>query len=136
MFFKSFKVSCVVCLVSCVLLTGCVPLLIGAGIVTGFLVTKDTVSGNFEVSSDKLWQTSLAVMEEKTDIVEQDQTRGYIKGKINKDEIVVKIKELTETSQNLRVTARKAFALANLTLAQEIFSKIVRNLEHANLNQD
>jgi hypothetical protein len=122
--------------VSCVLLSGCVPLLIGTGIVTGFLVTKDTVSGNFEVSSDKLWKTSLAAVDEKADIVEQDQARGFIKGTINKDEIVVKIKELTETSQNLRVTARKAFALANLTLAQEIFTKIVRNLEHANLNQD
>ena len=134
MFFRFIKSTCVLCLVSCVLFTGCVPLLIGTGIVTGFLVTKDTVSGNFEVSREKLWQTALAALDEKAEIVEQDQSKGYMKGTVGKDEIVIKIKELTESSQNLRVTARKAFALANLTLAQEVFSKIVRNLEHANLN--
>ena len=132
MSFKSIKLSCVVCLVSCVLLSGCIPLFIGAGIVTGYLTTKDTVSGNFEVSSAELWQTALAAVEEKANVVEQDQTRGYIKATANRDEIVVKIKELTETSQNLRVTARKALAFANLTLAQEVFSKIVRNIENAN----
>jgi hypothetical protein len=132
MFFRSMRLSCVVCLVSCVLLTGCVPLFV-AGAAAGFLVTKDTVAGNFEVSGAKLWDTALAALEEKSKVVEQDQTRGYMKGTINKDEIVIKIKELTESSQNLRVTARKAFAFANLTLAQEVFSKIVRNLERANL---
>ena len=133
---KSFKLSCILYLVSCILLSGCVPLLIGTGIVTGFLVTKDTVSGNFEVSYDKLWTTALTAVQEKSDIFEQDKTAGIIKAKRGRDEIVVKVKELTETSQNLRVTARKALALANLTLAQEVFNKIVRNIEHSNLNQD
>ena len=97
------------------------------------MTTKDTVSGNFDVSRDKLWTTALEVVQEKADITDQNEAAGLIKAKVNHDEIVVKIKELTESSQNLRVTARKALALANLTLAQEVFSKIVRNLEHANL---
>ena len=136
MFFKPVRLFCILGIVSSVILSGCVPLLIGAGVVTGFLVTKDTVSGNFEVSYDKLWTTALAAVDEKGDIFEQDKQAGIIKAKSNKDEIVVKMKELTETSQNLRVTARKALALANLALAQEVFTKIVRNLEHANLKQD
>ncbi|MFC1514590.1 DUF3568 family protein [Candidatus Omnitrophota bacterium] len=130
---KGTRLYCTLILISSLLLTGCVPLLIGAGIVTGFLVTKDTVSGNFEVSYDKLWASALAAVEEKADIVDQDKEKGFIKAGSNQDEIIVKIKELTESSQNLRVTARKALALANLTLAQEVFTKIVRSLEHVNL---
>ena len=134
MFSKYRTVPCVlVSLCLCVFASGCIPLLIGAGIVTGVMTTKDTVSGNFDVSRDKLWTTALEVVQEKADITDQNEAAGLIKAKVNHDEIVVKIKELTESSQNLRVTARKALALANLTLAQEVFSKIVRNLEHANL---
>jgi hypothetical protein len=136
MFSKSIKFSCVLYIAACVFLSGCVPLLIGAGIVTGYLATKDTVSGNLEVSYDKLWETALSVLEEKALIVERDRQTGLIRATLNKDEIVVKMKELTETSQNLRVTARKALALANLNLAQEIFTKIVRNLENSSLTQD
>jgi hypothetical protein len=133
---KAIKSSFALYLASCVFLSGCVPLLIGAGIVTGYLATKDTVSGNLEVSYDKLWETALTAVAEKAEIVEQDKQLGLIRAVVNKDEIVVKIKELTETSQNLRVTARKALALANLNLAQEIFTKIVRNLEYSALTRD
>ncbi|MBN2120558.1 MAG: DUF3568 family protein [Candidatus Omnitrophica bacterium] len=129
MFAKNIKLSCVLCLLSCLLVSGCVPLIIGAGIVTGYLVTKDTVSGNLEVSFDELWKAAVGAVQEKADITDQNKEAGIIRAKLRNDEIVVKVKELTETSQNLRVTARKVLALAHLDLAQEVFTKIIRNLD-------
>ncbi len=107
---------------------GCVPVLIGTGVVTGYLATKDSVSGNIETSFDKLWEVSLRVVSKRAEITDKDKDLGLIKAKKGKDQITIKIKELTEHSYNLKVTCRKALALANLKLAQEIFTKIVRNL--------
>jgi len=107
---------------------GCVPVLIGTGVVTGYLATKDSVSGNIETSFDKLWEVSLRVVSKRAEITDRDKDLGLIKAKKGKDQITIKIKELTEHSYNLKVTCRKALALANLKLAQEIFTKIVRNL--------
>ena len=107
---------------------GCVPVLIGTGVVTGYLATKDSVSGNIETSFDKLWEVSLRVVSKRAEITDKDKDLGLIKAKKGKDQITIKIKELTEHSYSLKVTCRKALALANLKLAQEIFTKIVRNL--------
>ncbi|HEC69303.1 MAG TPA: DUF3568 family protein [Candidatus Omnitrophica bacterium] len=107
---------------------GCVPVLIGTGVVTGYLATKDSASGNIETSFDKLWEVSLRVVSKRAEITDRDKDLGLIKAKKGKDQITVKIKELTEHSYNLKVTCRKALALANLKLAQDIFTKIVRNL--------
>ncbi|MCD6540183.1 MAG: DUF3568 family protein [Candidatus Omnitrophica bacterium] len=109
-------------------LIGCVPILIGTGVVTGYLATKDSVSGNIEASFDKLWEVSLKVVAKRAEITDRDKDSGLIKAKKGKDQITVKIKELTEHSYNLKVTCRKALALANLKLAQDIFTKIIRNL--------
>ena len=109
-------------------LSGCVPVLIGTGIVTGYLVTKDSVSGNLENSFENIWSTSLQVVNDKAEIIDQNRDAGLIKAKRGKDSITVKITELTEHSYNLRVKSRKALAIANLSLAQEVFTAIVRNL--------
>ena len=127
---RIIRFSCIFYLVSCILLTGCwVPIiLVGAGIVTGFYTTRDTASGNIETTFDELWNTALKVIGERADITDQNSQAGLIRAKYLNNDIVVKIRELTEHSYNLKVTCRKATALANLKMAQELFTKIVRNL--------
>ena len=125
--YKPFSIIYLV--LSSILLSGCIPILIGAGVVTGYLATKDTVSGNIDTSLNRLWETSLRVLSDKAEITEQNKDSGVIKARQGPNDIAVKIKELTESTYNLKVTARKATALANLTLAQELFMKIIRNID-------
>ena len=131
MYSKSVQVFFCSFILAIFCLSGCVPVLIGTGIVTGYLVTKDSVSGNLETSFASLWDTSLVVVGNKAEIIDQNRDAGIIKAKRGKDSILVKITQLTEHSYNLRVKARKVFAIANLSLAQEIFTAIVRNLNVA-----
>jgi hypothetical protein len=113
----------------CLLLSGCIPILIGAGGVAGYLATKDTALGNVETSFDKLWSTALKVAEESGDITEENDKTGLIKATSGRNSITIVIKELTEHSYSLRVTCRKSMALANLSLAQSLFTKIVRRIK-------
>ena len=127
---KFFKLFTTFFLLSTLFITGCVaPLIIGGVIVTGYAAAKDTVSGNLETTGDKLWNIALQVMSEKADIIEQDRQTGVIKAVQGNNKISLKMHELTEHSYNLRVSARRAVAFANLSLAQEVFTKIVRNME-------
>jgi len=110
------------------LVSGCVPVLIGTGLVTGYVAIRDTASGNLEASFDELWSTSLRVIAEKGEIIDQNQDTGMIKAKYEKNDIAVRIKELTKHSYNLKVTCRKFIMVANLNLAQELFTEIIRRL--------
>ena len=123
---KMFLISSI--LFSGVFLSGCAPVLIGVGVVTGYMVTKDAVSGNFDINYDDLWDVAVYVLERKGEIVFSDKRAGILKAHIGKDVVVVKVKELTETSQNLRVSARKKGVISDLSLAEDIFSSIVRRL--------
>lgn len=111
-----------------IIFEGCVPVLLGTGVVTGYLTTKDSVSGNIEASFDRVWEVSLSVVSNKAEVLDKNRAGGIIKAKRGKDEIVVKIRELTEHTCSLTVTCRKSVVLANLKLAQDIFTKIIRNL--------
>lgn len=116
-------------LVASLFLSGCAPLLIGSGLVAGYLATKDSVSGNIETSFERLWNKSLYVLKERGEIVDYKRALGWIKARYKGNAVTVNIKELTEHSYKLHVRARKAVAIANLELAQEVFTKIIRNLD-------
>jgi hypothetical protein len=116
-------------LIMSVCLTGCAPLLIGSGIVAGYMVTKDSVSGNIDTSFNRLWDTSMYVLRERGEIIDYRQDSGWIKAVYSDNSVTINIKELTRTTYNLRVKARKAVVLANTALAQEIFTKIISTLE-------
>jgi hypothetical protein len=129
MFNNTLKLSTVYYLLFTVFLTGCIaPLIIGGVIVTGYAVAKDTVTGNVEVTFDELWNASVKVLSQIADITDQNMQAGLIKATQNNNTIAVKIRELTEHSHNLRVSCRRSVVFTNLTLAQQIFTKILRNM--------
>ncbi len=132
MFFKKVIVYFSFFLLPAISLTGCVPVLIGAGVVAGYFVTKDSVSGNLEVSFEELWNVSLSEVGNSADITDQNKQAGLIKARHGKTNITVRIRELTEHSYNLKVTCRKAIAIADLSLSQDLFTRIVRNLKVSN----
>jgi hypothetical protein len=113
------------------LLNGCLllPFLVGAGVVTGYVAFKDSAAGNLDTTFDDLWNAAISVLEREADeIVLEDTTQGIIKAEKGTSEITVRVIEFTSYAYKLRVTARRQYALANLELAQDIFTRIVRQV--------
>lgn len=113
-----------------VAVSGCVPVLVGVGVVTGYVAFKDTAAGNVDATFDDIWEAVLDVAESRTDIESKDKDRGVLKATV-KDGLIsltVKVVPLSEHSYKLKVTARRRMAVADLETAQAIFTAIVRAL--------
>ena len=111
-----------------VILTGCVPVLIGGALVTGYAVSNDAGIGNVKTEYRRLWDVSRDVLyEERAYIIESDETRGIIKAKIFDYNVVIRIRKITDQEQRLKVAARK-YLLPQPKFAQSIFVKIIKRL--------
>ncbi len=110
--------------------SGCVPVLIGAGVATGYMVSNDAASGTVSASYRDLWDISQEILHsQEAEILMADESRGMIKALVSDEvAVIVRINALSETSQRLKVSARKCY-LPKPELAQKIFYKIVKELE-------
>lgn len=115
-------------MIGVLLLTGCVPALIAAGVVTGYGLSNDSASGNVSAEYRILWDICLDTLDiMEAEILVVDESKGMIKAKISEHSVVVKINTLTPESQRLRVSARRNF-LPKPQFAQKVFFKIVKDL--------
>lgn len=109
--------------------TGCIPALIGTGVVAGYSLSNDSAVGTVRISYRKLWDIALSQVEYmRGEKVDADESKGTIKADINGYEVVIRIDTLTNNDQRLRVKARK-FMLPKPEFAQNIFVKIIRGLK-------
>ncbi|MCD6583608.1 MAG: hypothetical protein J7K71_02860 [Candidatus Omnitrophica bacterium] len=109
---------------------GCVPLLIGVGVLTGYTLSNDSATGNVKVTYRELWDISRKVLDkiEDAEILESNESKGIIKVKISDIDLTIRIDSVGENEQRLRVCARK-YLLPKPQYAQKIFFKIIRELE-------
>jgi len=107
-------------------LSGCVPLIIGAaaGGLGAYAVSRDTVQGETDKSYASLWNAALAISRMRGVIKQEDNTRGYIELETESSQVWIRLVRLTRATTRLNVSARK-YHLPNMTLAQEIFVKIM-----------
>lgn len=110
---------------------GCAPLIIGTvaavGAVGGYAVSKDTVQGETDRGYSSLWQSAVEVAKIRGTIVNDNPTTGYIELKADSSRVWIRLVRLTRATTRLRVSARK-FRLPNLSLAQDIFVKIMEDV--------
>ncbi len=59
-------------------ISGCVPALIGTGIVGGIIISDDTVSETFEKDVDTVWKEAISYLEENGEIVKIDKENGIV----------------------------------------------------------
>lgn len=111
------------------LIQGCVPVLVGGGVVAGYTLSNDSAIGNVNVSYRELWDVCKAVLEEeKTVFIKYKESQGYLVGKIGDYKIKIRIETIGENVQKLKVSARKYF-LPRPQFAQTIFLKIIKRVE-------
>lgn len=108
--------------------SGCIPLLIGTGFVSGIIFGKDSISGNLDASAAEVMAAVKEVISQRGEIMDEDEAAKTLRAKINDDWINVKVKELTPNASHLRISARKEFAISDQQLAQDIFTEVVAKL--------
>jgi len=107
---------------------GCVAVLVGAGVVTGYTLSSDSAIGNIKASYRIVWDNSQDVMQNmQAEIVDTNESKGIIKAKISGHDVTVRINTIGNDVQNLKVSARKLL-LPKPQFAQKVFFKITENL--------
>ena len=105
--------------------SGCAALLIGAGAVGGYAVSRDSVIANLEKSKEAVYRKSLEVANKAGQVTLEDARRGIIE--LTTPEAVkvrITLKQLTTRTVELRVKARKNM-LPKVDVAQDLYGKIM-----------
>ncbi len=111
------------------LIAGCIPVLIGAGVVTGYSLSNATASGNVKVEYRVLWDLCVDRLEEMdAEILVSNESRGIIKAKLSEHKIALKIDSISRDTQRLKISARQLF-LPKAQFAQQIFLKIISDFQ-------
>ena len=110
------------------LTAGCIPVLIGAGVVTGYSLSNATASGNVKAEYRVLWDLCLDKLETmEAEILVSNESRGVIKAKLSEHKIALKIDSISVDTQRLKVSARQLL-MPKAQFAQQIFLKIISDL--------
>ena len=111
------------------LITGCIPILIGAGVVTGYSLSSDNASGNINVEYRVLWDMCLDKLEAmEAEILFSNESKGVIKAKLSEHSVTIKISSISTDTQRLKVSARQLL-MPKAQFAQKIFLKLISDLQ-------
>lgn len=110
------------------LMAGCIPVLVGAGIVTGYSLSNATASGNVKTEYRILWDICLEKLEElEAEVSVSDESKGLVKAKLSEHSLTIKIDSINLENQRLKVSARHLL-MPKSQFAQKIFLKIISDL--------
>ena len=116
-------------LILCLLISGCVPLIIGGvGVLGGYAISRDTIAAETSRSVDDIWRSAKDVVPVMGIIKSIDEDTKTIQANIYSSVVTVRVEKITDATNRLRVKARK-FMMPNIGLAQKIFVKIMQRLE-------
>ena len=124
---KKAKFLCFI--LSLFVVSGCIPVILGAGVVTGYALSNDSAMGNINVGYHDLWVACKDILDsERADIIDAKESSGVIKAKISDVNFTLKIDSLSDDVQRLKISARK-YLVPKPYVAQDIFAKIAKSLE-------
>ena len=107
---------------------GCAPILIGAGAVGGYAISKDSISNTFDLSMDHVYDISRQVAEKEGLVTLADAKRGLIRTQVPGAKVTITIRRLTSRTVELKVKARNDAWLPKIDIAQSVYNQIVERL--------
>jgi ABC-type metal ion transport system substrate-binding protein len=102
--------------------------LIGAGVVGGYAISKDSVTDHFDQPSRVIYDRALRVLRDMGRIELEDEAHGVIKADIDQSHVTVTIKPLTNKTVKLQIKARDRWLMPNVSLAQDVYARTVKDL--------
>ncbi len=111
-------------------LCGCAPLIVGGvlGGVGAYAVSKDSIQGEIDKPFESLWESALKVGSIRGTVKQNDVTTGAIEFQTDSGRIWVKLVRVDQGTTRLKVAARR-FHLPHISLAQDVFVKIMEQAE-------
>ncbi len=112
-------------------LTGCVAapiILVGAGAVGGYAISRDTFEGNTNKSQDELWDSANKVLSIMGSIDHSDRKRDELDGHVNGATVWITVIPVNASTTKLRIKARKNL-LPAIGIAQDVYAKIINLTE-------
>ncbi len=116
-------------LLGMLLSSGCVALLVGAGVAGGIAVSQDKVQLQVDTSYEHAFKVVHTTLERMGIINTEDQKGGNIEATIQESHVIARITSVTAKSVRIEIKARKNF-LPNMDLANKIINDI-NNRFHA-----
>lgn len=108
--------------------SGCVFVAGGvAGAIGGYMVTRDTIGGEYRVHYEDAWKASVNACKALGKVSKEDYNEGIILAAVDKADIKVVIKEIVEKSVSIKVKARKGL-FPQAGTAEKVFIKIAQKL--------
>jgi len=106
---------------------GCPVVLVGAGAVGGYAVSRDRVDLTLERPYDQVWSACLEETKRMGLLRNVDEKVGRIEAVNQGAHLVVTLQRLTETTVKVTVRARKAL-LPKVELAQQLAARIAKRV--------
>jgi hypothetical protein len=108
---------------------GCVPVLIGTGAAVGYTLSNDSAIGEIKTEYRHLWDVAIDTLNAmKPENLVSNESKGLIQANISSHDITIKIDQIAESLQKLKVSARK-YMLPKPYFAQKIYVKISNELQ-------
>ncbi len=110
------------------LLSGCAPVLIGAGVAGGYAISKDSIKNTFDLPQSHVFRVSQDVINEVGLATVEDERRGLLKATVQGVNVTVTVKPLSKQTVELKVKARNNLLLPEIDVAQSVYNRIIERL--------
>ena len=127
---KRFFLLSVACLLSVVLFSGCVALILGAGVAGGIAISQDTIRLQSNTNRDRAFNVTRQTLDRMGIINKEEPKAGTIEATVEDSHVVARIIPVTKSSMRIEVKVRKNL-LPNMDLASKIINDINSRLHSA-----
>ena len=123
-----FPLVCVLALISAT--SGCIPLLVGAGVgvVGGYVISPDTVEGQVTRSLQETYDAAKQITGIMGHITQENPNNSELISTISGTTVTVTFIAINVSTTKISVKARKAF-MPKIDIAQDVYTKIINSME-------
>lgn len=116
-----------VLLISLPLLSGCVAVLVGAGVAGGIAASQDKGQLQVDCNFDRAFKTTHVALDRMGIINSEDKSSGSIEATLQESHVIARVVSVTAHSTRIEIKARKNL-LPNIDLANKIINDINNRL--------
>ncbi len=109
------------------LLSGCAPMLVMAGAVAGYAVSRDSVTVDLDRPREQVWKACLEETKKLGAIKKENAKEGRIEALVSRTDVVVTVETLTPSTVRVVIRARKHL-LPHVQVAQRLANSIIRRV--------
>lgn len=111
-------------------LSGCAPVLLAAGAVAGYAVSRDSVVLDLDHPVDRVWDAAVEEVKAAGTLKKENPKRRRLDAQIDEADVVVTVKALSPSTVRVVVRARKTL-LPKPDVAQRVAFGIQRRVERS-----